>query len=331
MSKLSVPLREYLHLYELGLAYEGKTPKILSVYLCNLKRFTTFLNHQPEREPMLSDLTPGEVMAYVAAMKIGTKYEGHPYKLAYREPISPASLDQHIRTIKGFATWLYEKGYTRTNVLKTLPRPKMPSLTIEPLTEDEIKRVLASINTRTAYGARNYAIIVVLLDTGLRCGELCGLLLDDVHLDGKHCYVKVLGKGQKERLVYLGRRAVEAMLKYKTFVRPLHAGDGISKSFFVTNRGRPMTNGTVEHMMADVAKVAGVPRLHPHLLRHTTATQYLANGGDVISLQRKLGHSGLEMTNRYVHLAADQLAVIQERVAPMDKIDIKPMREPRSD
>jgi integrase/recombinase XerD len=74
----------------------------------------------------------------------------------------------------------------------------MPALTIELLTEQEIQRVLASINTRTAYGARNYAIIVVLLDTGLRCGELCGLTLEDVHLDGKHCHVKVLGKGQKE-------------------------------------------------------------------------------------------------------------------------------------
>ena len=161
-------------------------------------------------------------MEYVAAMKIGPKYEGHPYKRAYSEPISPASLDQHIRTIKGFATWLYEKGYTRTNVLKNLPRPKMPSLTIEPLTDEEIKRVLASINTRTAYGARNYAIIVVLLDTGLRCGELCGLTLDDVHLDGKHCYVKVMGKGQKERMVYLGRRAVEAHAEVQD-VRPAHA------------------------------------------------------------------------------------------------------------
>jgi len=69
--------------------------------------------------------------------------------------------------------------------------------------------------------------------------------------------------------------------------------------------------------------------LHPHLLRHTSATQYLVHGGDAISLQHKLGHSGLEMTNRYVHFAATQLAAIQERVAPMDKLDIRPLRAPR--
>ena len=110
MSKMSVSLNEYLHLYELGLAYEGKTAKTLSVYLSNLRRFTSFLNHQLEREPLLSDLTPDAVMEYVAAMKIGPKYEGHPYKPVYSEPVSAHSLDQHIRTLKGFATWLYEKG-----------------------------------------------------------------------------------------------------------------------------------------------------------------------------------------------------------------------------
>lgn len=138
-----------------------------------------------------------------------------------------------------------------------------------------------------------------------------------------------MGKGQRERLVYLGKRAVEALLKYRTFVRPLHAKDDNVKSFFVTTCGRPLTNGSVEHMMANIAKTVAIPRLHPHLCRHTAATQYLANGGDVISLQRKLGHAGLEMTNRYVHLASDQLAAIQERVSPMDKLDVKPMRVPK--
>ena len=73
---------------------------------------------------------------------------------------------------------------------------------------------------------------------------------------------------------------------------------------------------------------AGIPRLHPHLMRHTSATQYLVHGGDVISLQRKLGHAGIKMTNLYVHLASDQLVAIQERVSPMDKLDIKAMKVP---
>ena len=84
-------------------------------------------------------------------------------------------------------------------------------------------------------------------------------------------------------------------------------------------------------MIQKVAKAAGVPRLHPHLLRHTPATQHLAHGGDVISLQRKHGRPSLALTDRYVHLASDQAAIIQERVPPMDRLDIKPMKTPKSD
>jgi site-specific recombinase XerD len=265
----------------------------------------------------------------VTDLKLATSYENHPNHTPCPQPVSAATIDQHVRTLKGFSTWLYEKRYTRTNILKLLPRPKQPQLTVEPLTDDEVKRLLASINTQSPYSARNYAIIMALLDTGLRLSELCNLKMEDVHLDSRYCYVKVLGKGQKERLVYLGRRAHEALLTYNTFVRPHHAKDPAVTRLFLTIRGRPLNPGAVEHMIAAVGKEARIPRIHAHLLRHTAATQYLVQGGDVLSLQRKLGHAGLEMTNRYVHLASDQLAAIQERVAPMDKIDIKPMRVPK--
>jgi site-specific recombinase XerD len=330
MNKNDVLLREYVKLYELALSYEGKTPATLRIYLMNLGHFCRYLEERLQQPPALSHFTTDAVVAYVMDLKHAPSYENHPYKTARPQPISPATIDQRVRTLKGFSTWLYEKRYTRTNILKLLPRPKQPQLTIEPLTDDEVKRMLASIDTRCPYGARNYAIIVALLDTGLRLSELCYLKTEDVHLDGRHCHVKVLGKGQKERIVYLGRRAHEALLTYNTFVRPHHAKDPAVMRLFLTIRGRPLNPGAVEHMIASVGKGAGIPRVHAHLLRHTAATQYLVHGGDVLSLQRKLGHAGLEMTNRYAHLASDQLAVIQERVAPMDKIDIKPMRVPKA-
>ncbi len=82
-------------------------------------------------------------------------------------------------------------------------------------------------------------------------------------------------------------------------------------------------------MMWQLGQAVGVPWMRPHLLRHTSAAHYLANGGDAIRLQHRLEHSGLEMTNRYIHFASAELAAIQERVAPMDKMEIKPMRVPR--
>ncbi len=329
MSKNPVALSEYYKLYELALSYEGKSPKTLIVYFSDLNRFLRFMKAKLEREPALADLNEQAVMDYVASLKQGGKWQNHPFSPPSDKPVSALTIDQHVRTLKGFATWLHEKRYTRTNVLKALARPKRPTLIIEPLTEDEIKKVMATVKTRTPYDARNYAIIVTFLDTGLRCSELCGLTLQNVHLEGRSCYVKVMGKGQKERIVYLGRRAHEALLTYRTFVRPHYVKDPSEQHFFLSITGRELTVSAIDIMIQKVAKAAGVPRLHPHLLRHTAATQYLVHGGDVISLQRKLGHAGLEMTSRYVHLAAEQAATIEQRVAPMDKIDIKPMRVPK--
>jgi len=165
MSKTTVSLVEYIRLYELDLAYQGKTQSTLRVYINNLNRVCRYLEESLERQPVLSDLTPEAVMAYAAAMPDRPKYQGHPFKPAYVDPISPFSLDQRIRTLKGFATWLHEKRYTRQNVLKLLERPKTPKLTVDPLSDDEIKRILASVNTKTFQGARDYALLVFLLDT----------------------------------------------------------------------------------------------------------------------------------------------------------------------
>jgi integrase/recombinase XerC/integrase/recombinase XerD len=120
------------------------------------------------------------------------------------------------------------------------------------------------------------------------------------------------------------------MLQYLTFVRPHYAKSEVVRQFFVNMYGKPLSVHSVKQMMFRLGRAIGVPRLHPHLLRHTSATQYLVTWGEVISLQHKLGHSGLEMTNRSVHFAAQELAAIQERVAPMDKLDVKPMWVPRS-
>ena len=328
-SKTAVTLEQTYQFYDLSLSYEGKRPKTIGVYLAVLRRFLAYLKERSET-PLVKDLNTETVMEYIAHLKKVGKFEHHPFcPRDTSAQLSPMTIDQHVRTLKGFATWLMEKGYTKQNVLKDLARPKLPKLTIETLTDEEIQKILASINTKTFLGARNYAIILVLLDTGLRCGELCGLTLDTVQMSSKHCYVKVMGKGQKERIVYLGRRAHEAMLNYLTFVRPHYANMDSGQAFFLTDDGTPISLGAVQLALRCIAQKTGIERLHAHLLRHTAATRYLVAGGDVISLQQKLGHAGLEMTNRYVHLAGRELAAIQERVAPMDRLDIKPMRVPK--
>ena len=237
MNKNDVPLRDYVKLYELALYYEGKTPATLRIYLSNLGRFCRYLDEHLKRPPMLSDLTDDNVVAFIMDLKRSPSYANHPYKTECPKPVSAATIDQHVRTLKGFATWLYEKRYTRTNVLKLLPRPKRPQLTVEPLTDDEVKRLLASIDTRSPLGTRNYTIIVTLLDTGLRLGELCSLEMKNVHMDSRQCYVKVFGKGQKERIVYLGRRAHEALLTLR-HLRAASSCQGSCRHALLRDQGR---------------------------------------------------------------------------------------------
>jgi site-specific recombinase XerD len=265
-----VALAEYYKLYQLALSYEGKSPKTIVVYFSNMNRFLRYLQAKLEREPLLSDLDSDAVMAYIVHLKTVGKFESHPFSPPSDAPLSAFALDQHVRTLKGFATWLHEKQYTRQNALRTLERPKRPTLTMEPLSDDEIKRILASINTKTFRGARDYALMVFFLDTGLRSGEVCGLLLQDTHLGDRHPYVKVFGKGQKERVVYVGQRAHEALLAYRTFVRPHHTSNPNEKHFFVQRKGKPLNVGTMQEITARIARDAKVPRLHPHLLRHTS-------------------------------------------------------------
>jgi site-specific recombinase XerD len=100
------------------------------------------------------------------------------------------------------------------------------------------------------------------------------------------------------------RRTHEALLSYRSIVRPDHEKDAASDDFFLTARGDPLTLGAVQQMTREVGQAAEVPLRHVHPLRHTSATQNLVNGGDAISLQHRLGHSGLEMTNGYVHFAS---------------------------
>jgi integrase/recombinase XerC len=166
-------------------------------------------------------------------------------------------------------------------------------------------------------------MLVTFLDSGLRLSELIGLKPADAHLD--EGYLKVMGKGAKERIVPIGSLAQKTLQRYFYHFRaePLN---GDTDWFFLTLEGRPMTINAVKQIFSRVARKSGVKRLHAHLCRHTFAPNYLINGGDVLSLQQILGHSSLEMVRRYVSLASAHVRVQHRKFSPMDKIDLRKFR-----
>jgi site-specific recombinase XerD len=254
---------------------------------------------------------------YVIYLQNRPKFQGHPFTPARGNGLSVESIRDHIRTLKAFSTWLYVEGYTRENRLKNLKLPKPELLIIEPLTPGEIAIILDAIDQKKAAGRRNHVIIVLMLDTGLRASEVVGANLKDFKpMEG--C-VKVMGEGKKERIVPVGTVVLTALSEYITYIRPEIAAPDCD-SLFVSENGRPITVNALKLFFSRLAKKSGTTQLHAHLCRHTFAINYLLNGGDIFSLKEILGHSSLEMVNRYLHFTKAQITARHREFSPMDHI-----------
>jgi site-specific recombinase XerD len=161
---------------------------------------------------------------------------------------------------------------------------------------------------------------MLLLDTGLRIGELVNLKIDDVNMSGG--LLKVMGKGKKERIVPVGNNAQRVLQRYLFRHRPKPARLGI-ENVFLSVHGTPLTENGIKLMFTRLAKRSRVHRLHAHLCRHTFVTRYLINGGDVFTLQQILGHSTLEMVRHYVNLASNHVAMQHQRFSPLDRLNLR--------
>ena len=226
--------------------------------------------------------------------------------------MSSHSVSNRVRALRAFFAWVADQEYSKDHVLKKLKVPRTSIQVIEPLNRGEINKVFAAINPNTFIGARNTALISLMLDAGLRLSECAGLKLTDAHIDER--FIKVVGKGAKERIVAFGVTCQKALLRYALQFRVEPAHSGVD-SFFLTIDGYPLTNQGIQSLFVRLSRSSGVPRLHPHLLRHTYATSFLLNGGDVFLLRQNLGHSTLSMVENYVHITS-QIAAVQSQAFP---------------
>ena len=164
---------------------------------------------------------------------------------------------------------------------------------------------------------------MLLLDTGVRCKELGDLKVSDVHIN--QGYLKVMGKGARERTLPVGSMMSNALAEYLRACRPASRSENV----FLTETGDPMTVGGIQLMIKRLGRRCAVSRLHAHLCRHTFATNYLMNGGDIFTLQQILGHSSLEMVRRYVNLSSEYVIGQHNRFSPLDTMHPRINRQPR--
>jgi len=313
MDKENIHLQELIRYFDTYNRSEGKSPFTLRWYRETLNTFLRWLV-ETERPVTLGSIDENGVREFILWMQ-ARRIHGHE--------ITASTVNSRVRALRSFFNWLYRKGYTGSHLLQDVKPPRLPKVMVDTLTDEEIARIMASLDRSTMAGSRNIAILAMFLDSGLRLSELVGLKAANVHIEDQ--YVKVMGKGSKERMVAFGNTARNALLNYAVHFRGEPAHPGVEE-FFLTLDGYPMSRQGVISLLRRVGAVAGVPRLHAHLCRHTYATNFLINGGNVLLLKQNLGHTTLAMVDRYVHLATSRVAILSRDYSPLDRLNIRGLR-----
>lgn len=265
----------------------NNSEKTIIYYMQALKAFKRYFNLD------LAAASAADIKAFLVHERSCTKNFAHPYKPSSGK-LSSATVRTYFNALRGFYNWAAANGYT-ADIFSTVKAPRKRKRTIDILTAAEIDILMSAV----AGSPRNELLILLMLDCGLRCSECTGLRRSDVY-DG---YIKVCGKGDKERLVPV---SAYTFAKLTAFLRAGAAGDLLLS----------MSNNAVKMVFARLKRKTGIVRLRPHLLRHTFATLYILNGGDSVKLQYVLGHSTLHMINTYVHLANSLRIIYSQNFSP---------------
>jgi integrase/recombinase XerD len=232
------------------------------------------------------------------------------------EGLAPPSIARHLVALKVFYRFLRLEERTRESTIDLLASPRLWERIPQVLSPEAVTRLLESPRTEDRYFLRDRAILETLYATGSRASEVVNLGLADLHLDSGFC--KCTGKGNKQRIVPLGRFAVNALRAYLDGLRPrLTASSPDAPWVFVSRGGRALTREMLWVLVKKYARRAGLhPKVSPHTLRHSFATHVLAGGADLRTVQEMLGHASINTTQQYTHVDRDRLKAIHRQFHP---------------
>ena len=270
----------------------------VAAYGRDLKRFMAWLQDRAVTSLSIRDLA--DYTAWLHAQGLG-----------------PASLARHLVSLKLFFRYLQLEGVLRENLAELLGSQKLWQRVPKVLSPEQVDQLLQSPAKFDPFWRRDRALLELLYATGCRASEISHLRLCDVHLDDGYCMCR--GKGDKERLVPLGQRAVEAVRAYLEHERgTLVARAGAEAPWVLLSyRGRRLRRERIWELMKHyVLRVGAPPTVSPHTMRHSFATHLLAGGADLRQVQEMLGHASIATTQIYTHVDASRLKAIHQRFHP---------------
>lgn len=287
-------------LFSLRCKSQNLSDRTQGLYAEKLAAFREWLAANGNQPP--AEVQPSHLRAFLEARKA--------------RGVSDLTVDCFYRVLRTLWRFLHNDGLVLINPIEKVERPRRERRFIKPVTPEQLRLILAEIDAKDILGLRDYALILFLADTGLRLSEALALKLSDI--DWASNSVVVFGKGRKERRVAFGQTARRALLSW---VHKRGATDAASL-LFINRYGRKIAGCTVDQRMKAYTVSAGIAakRLSPHALRHFFALQFLKNGGDVMTLQKLLGHASLDMVRNYVNMTDDDALAAHRLASPLDKM-----------
>jgi integrase/recombinase XerD len=229
--------------------------------------------------------------------------------------LSTSSLYLQIAALRAFYKYCERENLLPKNLAENLSLPRRWQRLPKALTDAEIEQLLAPPARETPVALCSIAVLELAYACGLRLSELCHVRLEQLHLDAG--FVTVIGKGNKERVVPLGRTAIAALRRYLEVGRPKLVTPRSTGAVFLNNRGQAFQRGGMWRRIKDSVRSAGIARnVTPHMLRHSFATHLLEHGADLRVIQELLGHASISTTEIYTHVASSRLVDVHKRFHP---------------
>ena len=265
------------------------SPNSIDAYMTDLSKLSGFLGNEDLK---VEDVTLDNLQQFVAQL--------------YDIGINARSVARIISGIKSFYNFLVLDGYMQNDPTELLETPKIGLKLPTMLSLDEIEKLMSVIDLSTKEGQRNRAILETLYSCGLRISELTKLKFSDLFFD--EGFIKVEGKGSKQRLVPISHTAINEIEKYLYYRREINVKKGSEDALFLSNRGTPISRIMVFHFIKEYAIQAGIKKtISPHTFRHSFATHLLEGGANIRAIQLMLGHEKITTTEIYTHMDREYL------------------------
>jgi integrase/recombinase XerD len=276
-------------------------------YTNTIRKFRAFLGG----DPPIAGIAAGQVRTFLASLEVSKK----------------TVLNYHTG-LSALWTWAVQERLVEQHILRQVDRPDPEKPAINPFTKSDIEVMIKVCNRSRAYtrpgkrectharptALRDKAIILLLVDTGIRASELCKLSTENTDLKNRR--VTVQGKGSKERVLPVSARTAQIIWRYLNDRRPTPRCN--NNRLFLNKDGMPLTRDALRHLITSLGHRAGVAKAHPHRFRHTFAIQFLRNGGNGYVLQTLLGHSTMEMVRIYLKIARQDVEESHRHASPVD-------------